>query len=155
MSMNKKNNELKWYQGRGNIVTLAFFFLSLIISGLLLVALLVMWVVSNWSKKTKLMITLLVLIPLGAIFIPLFGGTVLFSGRPESAMDFMDFVARFGSWTILLSLALAFLLSLTRKQLGLEIKQIWTVTVIVVGIILLLIIAGLFSGVGSLYQLSN
>lgn len=155
MNMNKKNNKLKWYQGWGNIATLVFFFLSLIISGLLLVALLVMWVVSNWGKKTKLIITLLVLIPLGAISIPLFGGAVLFSSRPESAIDFMGFTARFGSWTILLSLALAFLLSLVRKQLGLKIKQIWTVTAIVVVIILLLMVAGLFSGVGSLYQLSN
>lgn len=155
MNMNKKNNELKWYQGLGNIATIVFFFLSLIISGLLLIALLVMWVVSNWSKKVKMIITLLVLVPLGTIFVPLFGGTLLFSGRPESAIDFMGFAARFGSWIILLSLSLAFLFSLIRKQLGLEIKQIWTVTAIVVGIILLLIIGGLFSGVGSLYQLSN
>lgn len=148
-ALNSPQN-LKWYQGWRNIITLACFVLFV-----WPLAVIIMWPLANWGRKTKLIITLGVVVTIGIVLVPFLIGPIYKNLDVSNIPNIMATASRVGWVVILATLIISISLSILFKMQNKSIKKIWLFT----GAILIFTFAIMFivlvSGASSMYNLTG
>lgn len=146
----RAESEKKWYQGRGNMITVLMF-----ISGLWPVALPVMWILSGWSKRVKVLLSLLPIIGLLIIYLGLGAGQSVFASQPQRYLVTSRKIINYATVSMAISLIASLILTIFSDRLRINKSKLWVTELVFLLIAGLVVIFFAMGSVGAIYSITK
>ena len=144
------NKTVKWYQGWKNILTLVAYLIYWPL------AVLLMWFLASWNKKTKIIITTGFAILFFVSYLSVSGvAGGLFPQDPLAALQLARKISNYAFVLMGVTVITALILSIFRTKLKLDLRQIWVTTAVILFITFMIIMFSLLSNVQKVYQLTE
>lgn len=153
--MSKRINTKGIFLHIKDFFVIVLFLVGLVVWPLIWVAIFMMWFLASWSKKTKIILTSVFVIPTVALVAGVIWGLSFYSSKPEQVLGYIFLSTGMGVWGIIITSSFALVLSLLHKTFGLGLAGIWKVTSVIITIIIILMIISFYVNGSNLYSISK